>query len=225
MTTLRCSLQRQSPEQDEQQVASPAHGGQRTGAPAHHGAARLPCKYCSALHLCPKVALCTLAGHPWPVQPQSHLLLQGRLRGEAPLILEIVAALFKGLQPDSLVRRESARTLHSGHRHSSRQARPAGKPAAPRPLARRAGPRHPRFGGVFTKTLDDGVKQCSLAGAKQDDLLGPVSGVAKAGVSKVCPYPIFPEVVSKGSAQSHAHLSSQGLNDRAGTRWGAGASA
>ncbi|CAL5223392.1 g5900 [Coccomyxa viridis] len=108
----------------------------------------------------------------------------GRLRGEAPLILEIVAALFKGLQPDSLVGQESAHTLRSGHRHSSRQARPAGKPAVPRPLARRAGPRHPRFGGVFTKTLDDGVKQCSLAGAKQDDLLGPVSTVAKAGVSK-----------------------------------------
>ena len=169
--------------------------------------------------------VCTLADQLWPFPLQSHLLLQGRLRGEAPLILEIVAALFKGLQPESLVGQESVRTLRSGHRHSSQQAQPATKPAAPRPLARRAGPRHPRFGGVFTKTLDDGVKQCSLAGAKQDDLLGPVKTVAKAGVSKVCAYLIFPEVVSKGDAHASAHPSGQGLNDHAGTRWGAGASA
>lgn len=180
----------------------------------------------SGLPRCTSVQrVCTLADHLWPVQRQSHLLLQGRLRGEAPLILEIVAALFKGLQPDSLVGQESAHTLRSGHRHSSRQARPAGKPAVPRPLARRAGPRHPRFGGVFTKTLDDGVKQCSLAGAKQDDLLGPVSTVAKAGVSKVCPYPIFPEGVLYRQCTNQAHPSRQGPNGHAGTRWGAGASA
>ncbi len=50
---------------------------------------------------------------------------------------------------------------------------------------RKAAPRHPRFGGVFTKTLDDGIKQCSLASAKQNNLLGPVSTAAKPG-SKVC---------------------------------------
>ena len=104
----------------------------------------------------------------------------------APLILEIFAALFNGLQPDSLAGQGSAHSLRPGHRCSGRPAHPAARPAAPRSLARRGGPRHPRLGGVFTKTLDDGVKQCSLAGAKQADLLGPVSSATKTGCSKVC---------------------------------------
>ena len=185
MPFVPCSLQRQSQEQNEQQAAPPSLGRQRAGIVARPGSARLPCKH---LPRCKsgRMALSGLQLVSGTFQAQSRLCPQGRLRGEAPLMLEIFAALFKGLQPESLTSQESTGDTQPAHRHSGLQAQRAARPVASRPPAKRGGPRHPRFGGVFTKTLDDGVKQCSLAGAKQSDLLGPVSTVTKAGLSKVC---------------------------------------
>ena len=101
-------------------------------------------------------------------------------------MLEIFAALFRGIQPDSLQRVDtrSPSSTALADRSAQMRSRQPGDPA-PRHAAKKPGQRHPRFGGVFTRVLDDGVKQCSMAGARQSDLLGPVGAAAKAKHKKV----------------------------------------
>lgn len=93
--------------------------------------------------------------------------------------------MFRGIQPDSLRNKDSSGIRQTAARQAGRQAQPTARAVVSCQPTRKAAPRHPRFGGVFTKTLDDGIKQCSLASAKQNNLLGPVSTAAKPG-SKVC---------------------------------------
>ena len=100
-------------------------------------------------------------------------------------MLEIFATLFGGIQPEGLLIRGSGEAAQAALRREARGAPRAARQAPPRQAAKHPRQRHPRFGGVFTKTFDDGLKQCSVAGAKQKDLLGPVSAAAKTGAKKV----------------------------------------
>ena len=100
-------------------------------------------------------------------------------------MLEIFAALFRGIQPDSLQRVDTRNPSSTPRAGNAQHAQPAARDPAPRHAAKKPGQRHPRFGGVFTRVLDDGVKQCSMAGARQSDLLGPVGAAPKRGKSKV----------------------------------------
>ena len=101
-------------------------------------------------------------------------------------MLEIFATLFGGIQPEGLLSRGGGEAAQPARRQEAQRAQHGVRQAPALQAAKQPSQRHPRFGGVFTKTFDDGLKQCSVAGAKQKDLLGPVSAAAKTGAKKVC---------------------------------------
>ena len=100
-------------------------------------------------------------------------------------MLEIFATLFGGIQPEGLLTRGSSEAVLPARRQEAQRAQHAAGQAPALQAAKHLRQRHPRFGGVFTKTFDDGLKQCSIAGVKQKDLLGPISAAAKTGAKKV----------------------------------------
>ena len=101
-------------------------------------------------------------------------------------MLEIFATLFGGIQPEGLLSRGGGEAAQPACRQEAQRAQHGVRQAPALQAAKQPSQRHPRFGGVFTKTFDDGLKQCSVAGAKQKDLLGPLSADAKTGYKKVC---------------------------------------
>ena len=103
----------------------------------------------------------------------SCLHLQGLLRAEAPLLLEIFAALFETVDPKALVDASSTPTANLP---------PAQPPLAPQ----QAQQRHPRFGGIFVSRLEGGRARCSVGKSQHQDVLGHVSASVKlAGTIKV----------------------------------------
>lgn len=100
---------------------------------------------------------------------------QGSLRAEAPLLLEIFAALFEGIAAKALLDASAEAVL-------GKQV-----PAQPAAVARAPGlqpgaptqHRHPRFGGIFVARLEGGKARCAVGCAQQADLLGPVAPIGK----------------------------------------------
>lgn len=98
--------------------------------------------------------------------------MQGALRGEAPLLLEIFAALFEGVSAKTLL--DAATTQPA--------ALPLAEPAVARkgPLQQKATQRHPRFGGMFIRRLEGGSAQCAVGTIQHQDLLGAVVAANKS---------------------------------------------
>ena len=101
-------------------------------------------------------------------------MAQGVLRAEAPLLLEIFAALFEAVDPRALVDASS----------TPRADLPPGQP----PLAQL---RHPRFGGIFVSRPEGGRARCSVGKSQQQDVLGHLAASGKLArtlkVSVACP--------------------------------------
>jgi hypothetical protein len=98
--------------------------------------------------------------------------LQGPLRGEAPLLLEIFAALFDGVSARALLDAAAAQP----------PALPLSKPTATRKGSsqQKVPQRHPRFGGMFIRRLEGGAAQCAVGKTQHQDLLGPIVAANKA---------------------------------------------
>ena len=93
-------------------------------------------------------------------------MTQGLLRAEAPLLLEIFAALFQVVDPKTLVDASSTATANL-------------VPAQPSCAPQQVQQRHPRFGGMFVSRLEGGRARCSVGKAQHQDVLGHVAASGK----------------------------------------------
>ena len=167
-----CRIKRQPQERHAWKASEPTVCGQRARASAGHGPAHSTSE---PVILQPHRAL--------PPSPYglsfmggtelSCLHPQGLLRAEAPLLLEIFAALFETVDPKALVDASSTPTANLP---------PAQPPLAPH----QAQQRHPRFGGIFVSWLEGGRARCSVGKSQHQDVLGHVAASGKlAGTTKV----------------------------------------
>ena len=109
------------------------------------------------------------------MKPGLKYATQGALQGEAPLLLEIFAALFDGIPAKALW--DAAHAQPIAQRPAKTAASRAGPPQQKPPQ------RHPRFGGIFVHRQEGGLARCAIGKAQHVDLLGPIGTSVKPSKS------------------------------------------
>lgn len=155
--------------------------------------------------------------------------MQGALRSEAPLLLEVFTALFDLAEPQAVLAAPSLQAARRAHAPASNRGNTAeaamARPQPPRSRAQRGQAaasngatkvqgRHPRFGGVFTTKADFSGSRAriSIGRANFQDTLGPVASVAASAGKVRCH--IQPDARFQGFLSSHAHLYKPPMRNR-----------
>ncbi len=108
-------------------------------------------------------------------------VLQGALQADAPLLLEIFAALFNHCDAEVLRKHEpKAATLPKTSPHEVQRPTPTPNHRARLAPTSTVMQRHPRFGGVFTTRADGARAQCSIGRPISQDPLGPLASLVRA---------------------------------------------